>query len=223
MSCTRLRAQHRAGRRCWRRRCRARPRSRSTRCSRCSRSSEKSVKMPQVALLPKTPLRMVTFGLWSTRTAARLALKDAQAVDHDVGREGDEDGVAVVGPVRGDGTTRAPVPCALMVMGAPRRAVEVVDVEAQVAPVGDEDGVARPPPGSGRAGSGGRAGPGCRRWRRCPWARRSSRPRRRARRRWPATVRSRAEMSVRRMRPSLVGGSIVARERRRTTGFEDVM
>ena len=31
--------------------------------------------MPQVALLPKTPLRMVIRGLWSTRTAARLASK----------------------------------------------------------------------------------------------------------------------------------------------------
>ena len=29
--------------------------------------------MPQLALLPKTPLRTVTCGLWSTRTAARFA------------------------------------------------------------------------------------------------------------------------------------------------------
>ena len=39
-------------------------------------SSEKSVKMPQVPLVPKTPLRTVTWSLLSTRTAARLALDE---------------------------------------------------------------------------------------------------------------------------------------------------
>ena len=82
------------------------------------RSSEKSVKMPQVPLLPKTPLRMVTFGLSSTRTAARLALEDRRP-STTMYEENVMKMVSRLSARSVVGTTWAAVPRALMVMGAP--------------------------------------------------------------------------------------------------------
>ncbi len=75
------------------------------------------MKIPHVALLPKTPFRIVMLGLWSTRTAARFAPEERRPsitmneenVTKIVSRLSLRSVVMV---------TCAPVPCALIVMGA---------------------------------------------------------------------------------------------------------
>jgi hypothetical protein len=69
-------------------------------------------------LIPNTPLRTVTRGLWSTRTAARMAPK---AVSPSTTMS-DENVMKIVSRLSGRSfvtMTWAPVPWAWMVMGAP--------------------------------------------------------------------------------------------------------